>query len=154
MTYRDFKVEEARLNSKNTIFKLLQYGYIPIINENDTVATEEIAIGDNDQLSAHVADIIEADILVIASDIDGLYDKNPHLYRDAKLINEIKNINKAKLFIQEKNSKLGTGGMTTKIEAVKICKKKKIEVWIVNGGKPNFLIDAIHGRISFTKFIN
>jgi len=89
MTYRDFKDRKAKANTKNTINKLLEYDYIPIINENDTVAIEEIVIGDNDQLSAFVANIIDADILVIASDIDGLYDQNPHINKKAKLINKI-----------------------------------------------------------------
>ncbi len=152
MTYRDFKDRKGRANTKNTINKLLEYNYIPIINENDTVAIEEIVIGDNDQLSAFVADVVGADILVIASDIDGLYDKNPHINKDAKLIKEVKNLQQVKLFVQEKKSELGTGGMTTKIEAVKICRKKKIEVWIINGGKTNFLVNAIQGKMPFTKF--
>lgn len=152
MTYRDFENKKAKVNTRNTISKLLEYNYIPIVNENDTVAIEEIVIGDNDQLSAYVADIIDADVLIMASDIDGLYDKNPHINKEAKLIEEVKDLQKIKLFVQEKKSELGTGGMTTKIEAVKICRKKKIEVWIVNGGKTNFLINAIQGKIPFTKF--
>lgn len=152
MTYRDFRDETAKVNTENTINKLLEHNYIPIINENDTVAIEEILFGDNDKLSAFVANIMKADVLVIASDIDGLYDQNPNINKEAKLIEEVTNLKQIESFIQERESELGTGGMTSKIEAIKICKQKNIEVWIVNGGQNNFLVDALQGKISFTKF--
>ena len=152
MTYWDFKNETAKLNTRNTINKLLEYNYIPIINENDTVAIEEIVLGDNDKLSALVANIIKADVLILASDIDGLHDQNPHINKGAKLIEEVTDLKQIESFIQERKSELGTGGMTSKIKAVKICQQKNIEVWIVNGEKNNFLVDALQGRISFTKF--
>ena len=152
MTYRDFKDETAKMNTKNTINKLWEYNYIPVINENDTVAIEEIMLGDNDKLSAFVANIIRADVLIIASDIDGLYDQNPHINKKAKLIEEVTDLEYIESFIQEKRSELGTGGMTSKIEAMKICRQENIETWIVNGGKNNFLVDALQDKISFTKF--
>lgn len=152
MTYRDFKDKTAKANTKNTINKLLEHNYIPIINENDTVAIEEIVLGDNDKLSALVAVIMGVNLLVIASNIDGLYDKNPHLQKQAKLIEEVTDLKLIESFIEEKKSELGTGGMTSKIQAVKICKQKNIEVWIVNGNKNNFLVNAIHNKISFTRF--
>lgn len=152
MTYHDFENQTARENTKNTINKLLENNYIPVINENDTVATEEIMLGDNDKLSALVASIIGADLLVLASDIDGLFDKNPHLNADAKLIPEITDLEVAMSLAQEKKSDLGTGGMTTKIVAAEICKQHKIEMWLVNGGRNNFLVDALSGQIPFTKF--
>jgi glutamate 5-kinase len=152
MTYRDFENKKAKTNTKNTINKLLQNDYIPIINENDTVAIEEIILGDNDKLSALVAIITDADLLVIASDIDGLYDQNPLLNKEAKLIKEVTDLKKAMSFVKEKKSKLGTGGMTSKIRAAEICKQKKVEMWIVNGGRDNFLTDALQDKISFTKF--
>ena len=152
MTYRDFEDKTAKINTRKTIAKLLEHNYIPIVNENDTVAIEEIILGDNDKLSAYVASIINATTLVIASDIDGLYDKNPHLNKDATLIEEITDLMHIASFIQEKESTLGTGGMTSKIDAMKICQKKKINVWIVNGGKNSFLIDALHNKIAFTRF--
>ena len=89
MTYRDFENKESRLNTFNTIQELLSHNYIPIINENDTVAVEELVLGDNDKLSALIAALIHADILIIASDVDGLFDKNPNIYKEAKLITEI-----------------------------------------------------------------
>ena len=114
MTYRDFADEMSRANTLNTINELLKHNFIPIINENDTTATEEIILGDNDKLSALVSVVIGADILVLASDIDGLFDKNPHLHQDAKLISEVTDIEKAKTLVEEKASELGTGGMSSK----------------------------------------
>jgi len=153
MTYRDFENTKAKTNTKNTINKLLEHDYIPIINENDTVAIEEIVLGDNDKLSALVAAVIKADLLIIASDINGLYDQNPHLDKKAKLIQEVTNLEQVKSFAKEKKSDLGTGGMTSKIQAAEICKENKIEMWIVNGGKNNFLVDALQDKIPFTKFM-
>ncbi|OGF27705.1 glutamate 5-kinase [Candidatus Falkowbacteria bacterium RIFOXYB2_FULL_47_14] len=152
MTYRDFEDKTAKNNTRNTIGKLLENDYIPIINENDTVAIEEIILGDNDKLSALVASIIKADLLVIASDIDGLYDKNPHLNENAVLIEEVKNLKRVAAFAEEKRSGPGTGGMTSKIQAAAICRKNKIEMWIVNGAKNGFLVKALGREISFTKF--
>ena len=152
MTYRDFENETAKINTKHTINRLLEHEYIPIINENDTVAIEEIILGDNDKLSALVAVITKADLLVIASDTDGLYNQNPHLNKEAKLIKNVKDLKQVRPFVEEKNSELGTGGMGSKIQAAEICKEKNIEMWIVNGGRKNFLIDAIEDKIPFTKF--
>jgi glutamate 5-kinase len=152
MTYRDFEDAKAKANTKNTINKLLKYDYIPIINENDTLAIEEIVLGDNDKLSALVACILNADLLVLASNIDGLYDKNPHLFKDAKLIKEVKNLRQASKFVHDRKTKLGVGGMASKIKAAQICRRNGIEIWITNGGKKNFLIDSLAGKIPFTKF--
>ena len=153
MTYRDFENEVSRLNTRNTINELLTHNFIPVINENDTVAVEELILGDNDKLSALVANLIDADKLIIASDIDGLFDKNPKLYPDARLISEISDLEKLGEFIEEKDNGLGTGGMTSKISAVKICFEKRIVVYIVNGSKPNFIEDSLNEKIPFTKFV-
>ncbi len=152
MTYRDFENETSRTNTLNTISELIKYSYIPIINENDTTAVEEIVLGDNDKLSALVAVLIKADLLVLASDIDGVFDKNPHLHADAKLIAEIKNIGEAKNLVEERDSGLGTGGMNSKLEAAMICQNAGIETRIVNGGRDNFLADALAEKSEFTKF--
>jgi glutamate 5-kinase len=154
MTYRDFENETSRRNTLNTINELIKYEYIPIINENDTTAVEEIILGDNDKLSALVAALIKADLLVIASDIDGVFDKNPHLHPDAKLITEIKDIEEAKKLIEERDSGLGTGGMNSKLQAAAICHKENIPMWIVGGGRSNFLVDALAGKIPCTRFPN
>lgn len=153
MTYRDFENETSRQNTLNTINELIKYSYVPIINENDTTAVEEIILGDNDNLSALVAVLINADLLVLVSDIDGLFDKNPHLHADANLIPEIKNIDEARSLVEERDSGLGTGGMNSKLEAAMLCQKEKIETWIVGGGQNNFLTDAFAGKNKFTKFL-
>lgn len=153
LVHRDFTKEITRSNINNTVNKLLEFGYTPIINENDTVAVDEIVLGDNDKLSALVAVITDADLLVLASDIDGLYNKNPFLNDDAQLIATVDNLEEIQTFIQEKKSDLGTGGMTTKIHAAQICKKNKIEMWIVNGGRNNFLTEALNENIAFTRFL-
>ena len=152
MTNRDFENETSRLNTFNTITELIKYNYVPIINENDTTAVEEIILGDNDNLSARVAVLISADLLVLASDIDGVFDKNPHLHADARLIAEIENIDEAKKLVEERDSGLGTGGMSSKLEAAIICGSENIETWIVNGSKPNFLVNALNGTSPFTRF--
>lgn len=152
MTYRDFENETSRTNTLNTINELIKYEYVPIINENDTTAVEEIILGDNDKLSALVAALIKADLLVIASDIDGVFDKNPHIHPDAKLITEIKNIDEAKNLIEERDSGLGTGGMNSKLQAARICLDANIEMRIVGGGRSNFLADALAEKIPYTKF--
>ncbi len=153
MTYRDFENETSRQNTLNTITELLNYNYLPIINENDTTSVEEILLGDNDKLSALVAVLIKADLLVLASDIDGLFNKNPHLHADAKLIPEIKNIAEAKSLVEERDSGLGTGGMNSKLEAAILCQKENIETWIVGGGQNNFLVDAFAGMSRLTRFL-
>ncbi len=153
MTYRDFENEISRLNTLNTITELIKYSYLPIVNENDTTAVEEILLGDNDNLSALVARLISADLLVLVSDIDGLFDKNPHMHADASLISEVKNIADARHLVEERASDLGTGGMNSKLEAAMFCQKQNIETWIVGGGQNNFLVDAFAGKRHFTKFL-
>lgn len=154
MTYRDFENITSRQNTLNTITELIKYSYVPIINENDTTAVDEIIMGDNDNLSAHVATLISADLLVLVSDIDGLFDKNPHLHGQANLIGEIRNIEEARALVEERDSGLGTGGMNSKLEAAMLCQKANIETWIVGGGQNNFLIDAFNGKTRFTKILS
>jgi glutamate 5-kinase len=153
MTYRDFENETSRRNTLNTITELLKFSYLPIINENDTTAVDEIILGDNDRLSALVAVLIRADLLVLVSDIDGLFDKNPHLHPDARLIAEVKNIDEARSLVEERDSELGTGGMNSKLEAAMLCQKENIETWIVGGGSVNFLTAAVSGTVGFTRFV-
>jgi glutamate 5-kinase len=153
MTYRDFEDDASRQNTLNTITELIKYNYLPIINENDTTAVEEILLGDNDRLSALVAVLIRADLLVLVSDIDGLFDKNPHLHADANLIAEVRNIDEARQLVEERDSGLGTGGMNSKLEAAVLCQKENIETWIVGGGRNNFLSDSFDRKVGFTKFL-
>ena len=153
MTYRDFENEESRKNTRNTINELLKYNFIPIINENDTVAVEELILGDNDKLSALVASLLDTQKLIIASDIDGLYDKNPFLNAEAKLITEIYDLDNIVQYVEERNNGLGTGGMTSKINAAKICFESNVQVCIVNGGRQNFIQDCLEEKIPYTCFI-
>lgn len=122
LTIEDSENRRRYLNARHTIDTLLHMGVIPIINENDTVATDELRIGDNDRLAARVAQMISADILVLLSDIDGLYDKNPHLHKDAQLIPTIHEITPdIEAMGGNVISDVGTGGMATKIAAAKIA---------------------------------
>lgn len=152
LTYRDFENETANENTRNTINKLWEFGYIPIVNENDTVSIEEIVLGDNDKLSALVSVITQADLLILVSDIDGIYTANPHLHNDAQLISEVTDLKEATHCIEEKLSDLGTGGMTSKIKAAEICLQHNIEMRIVNGQRANYIINSLNNTIPFTKF--
>lgn len=152
LTYRDFSNPVAEENTRNTLNDLLAHGYLPIVNENDTVATEELEFGDNDKLSAYVAGLLQADVLILASDIDGLFTGNPHTDPEAEFISEVNNLDVARSMIDERSSDLGTGGMTSKLQAAEICQQAGVELWIVNGGRSNFISDAISGATRFTRF--
>src|SRR5690554_6520349 len=152
LTYRDFENNTANENTRNTIKRLWQADYIPIVNENDTVSIEEILLGDNDKLSALVAVITEADLLILVSDIDGIFDHNPHLHADARLVNEDTDLENIRDCVEEKASTLGTGGMSSKLYAAEICMKNGVEMWIVNGQRANYIIKALNSAIPFTRF--
>ncbi|MDR1674786.1 MAG: glutamate 5-kinase [Oscillospiraceae bacterium] len=139
-------------NTKNTLKRLLISRVIPIINENDSVATEELGIGDNDTLSACAAKLIGADLLVILSDIDGLYDKDPHTHKDARLITEVTDISDIADCAAGPSGHLGTGGMVTKINAAKIAAEAGIGTVIMNGSKPGLLYDLFDGKPVGTVF--
>lgn len=152
LTHYDFTRGTPRANTKKTILDLLKHDYIPIINENDTVAVEEIELGDNDQLSALVAVLVKAEKLIIASDIDGIYTKNPRLHKDARLIRNVKSLENIKKYVEDIDSNLGTGGMRTKITAFEICKGHNIEVTIVNGKTKLFLDKVLNNKIDRTVY--
>ena len=122
------------------------------MNENDTVSFEEIVLGDNDKLSALVATITEADLLVLVSDIDGIFDHNPHLHPEARLITEVTDLDSITSCIEEKNSTLGTGGMSSKVYAAEICMQNGVEMWIVNGQRSRYIMRAMKGEIPYTRF--
>lgn len=152
LTYNDVNNDNAKENILNTINILWQHHYIPIINENDTVATEEIKFGDNDKLAALVAILVRANLLVLASDIDGLYDSDPKQNPDAKLVEQVTDINAVKHLVQTTKSNQGTGGMQSKLIAAQLCVENNIEMWIVNGQQENFVTNAINGNTLFTRF--
>ena len=151
LSYSDFSKKESRENIKNTINVLVENNYIPIINENDTVATDEIKFGDNDKLSALTAVLLEADLLIIATNTDGIYTKESIENDSAKTISKTSDIQMLRDQIQTSISLHGTGGMTTKIEASEIAKQSNIETWIVNGLKDDFMVNAINNVSEFTK---
>jgi glutamate 5-kinase len=141
-------------NFHNTLERLLQLGALPIINENDTVSTEEIVIGDNDTLSAEVAAKVSAELLILLSDIDGLYDSDPHKNPNARLIEEVDRIDSDILSLAGgEGSSLGTGGMVTKLHAAQIATDAGCEMVIANGKNPDVLYDIVEGKHVGTRFI-
>lgn len=158
LTGEDIKSEQRSRNVRNTLSRLLELGALPIINENDAVATDEIGventIGENDSLSAIVAAAIGADLLVLLSDIDGLYDKNPRRHPDARLIPTVERVDDELFTLAEDSSTgLGTGGMITKLRAAAIATEAGCEMVIANGGKPEVLYDIAAGRPAGTRFL-
>ncbi len=148
-------LEDRRKNVENALEQTIKMGVIPIVNENDTVAIDELEleVGENDSLAATVATIAKADLLIIMSDIDGLYDKDPHTHPDAKLIPQVDEINEEiRLLAGGAGSKLGTGGMITKINAAEIATKNGIDMVIVNGREPENLYKIFDGVPTGTKF--
>ncbi|MHB1347794.1 MAG: glutamate 5-kinase [Candidatus Humimicrobiaceae bacterium] len=154
VTREDTSRREQYLNIKNTIISLLDLEVIPIINENDSVALDEIKFGDNDTLAALVAGLIEADLLVILSDIDGLFDKNPQLSPDAKLISTVENITEEiEKVAGGIGSSYGSGGMLTKIRSAKICSFSGIPMAIANSRQPHVIQRILDGEQLGTFFI-
>lgn len=153
ITGEDVENDTRHTNFSNTLARLMELDAIPIINENDTVATKEIVIGDNDTLAAIVAQSVKADKLVLLSDIDGLYTADPHLDPNAKLIPVINQIDDKVLALAGvSNSNLGTGGMVTKLEAAKICLSSGCDMIITNGNDPENLYAIMDGKSVGTTF--
>ena len=145
--------EHARENSRNSLHAILEMGAIPVVNENDAVGVDEIRIGDNDNLSAIVAAMTDAEVLIILSDIDGLYDGNPKVDKSARLIDEVPEINSAiERMAGGVGTKLGTGGMFTKIQAAKFATANGVTMLIVNGATVGNLRRALSGEVIGTIF--
>lgn len=154
ITAPDIEDGVRKLNFHNTLERLLELGVLPIVNENDTVSTDEIEIGDNDTLSAIVTANVNADLLVLLSDIDGLYDSDPHKNKDAKLIETVSEINDDIMKLAgDKGSALGTGGMITKLNAARIATAAGCEMVIANGENPCVLYDIAEGKKVGTRFL-
>lgn len=154
VTRDDFENNARRDNLSNAFQKLFEYGAIPIVNENDSVATEEIVFGDNDSLSATVATLIKADALVILSDIDGLFDANPNENEDARLIPVVEKIDEKLLAVcGNAGTSRGTGGMVTKVHAAQIAGKAGIPTVVMNGSEPQDIYRLIDGRQVGTLFL-
>lgn len=154
ITGLDFSNEESHSNFQSTLNRLLELNVIPIINENDTIATQEISVGDNDTMGAIVAENANADLLIILSDIDGLYTGDPRNNPDAQLIDTIFSITpEIKELAGTKGTTLGTGGMITKIHAAEIAMDAGIDMIIANGTRPELLYKILDGDKVGTKFI-
>ncbi len=150
LSYSDFEKPASKANISNTINVLVANNFIPIINENDTVATDEIKFGDNDKLAALTASLLKVDLLIIATNTDGIYTKSSLEGKSPKTIASVTDIRNLQDEISIAKSTLGTGGMQSKIEAATIAKEAKIETWIVNGLKENFITDAIKNNSLYT----
>ncbi len=156
LTRDDLLCRHRYLNARNTLESLIEYRVIPIINENDTVATEEIRFGDNDSLSAQVANLVEADLLVLMTDQDGLYTSDPRTNPKAFLIELIDTPEIPEELFQaagNSNTGLGTGGMQTKIKAADLARRSGAMVYIVNGQDPAILRQVVNGKAIGTRFL-
>ncbi len=154
LTSEDIADRKRYLNGKNTFEVLIQKKIIPVVNENDSIATSEIRLGDNDNLSAEVASLIEADLLIILSDVEGLCDKDPSVSLDAKVIEVVKD---AESFLKKatakSGSKVGTGGILTKLQAAKKASLVGIPVVLAKGKRNNVIVDILKGKNIGTLFL-
>ena len=153
LTWEDFDHENRRVNLHNTLERLLELGAIPIINENDPIACEEYSLGDNDTLAALVAECIHADLVILLSDIDGLYTADPHTHADARLIPLVESITPDIVELAGgAGTALGTGGMATKISAARRATAAGVDLIIANGAHAEVLYDIMDGKPVGTRF--
>ena len=154
ITAENLTNETRHLNFTNTLTRLLELGVVPVINENDTVATEEIVIGDNDTLAANVARSVGARLLILLSDIDGLYTADPHTNPDAELLPVVRRVDEEiKKLAGVSSTTQGTGVMVTKLLAAEICLGCGCEMVIANGNNPAALYDIVEGKPVGTRFV-
>ncbi|OGO05988.1 MAG: glutamate 5-kinase [Chloroflexi bacterium RBG_13_56_8] len=153
LTREDVEDRQRYLNLRDTFESLLRHGIVPIVNENDAVATDEIKVGENDSLSAMVANLIEADLLILLTDTDGLYTKDPAVDPNARLIERVETIDNATYQLARgSKSEMGTGGMYTKIVAAEMAVRSGTSVVIANGARENVLADIGAGKAHGTWF--
>ena len=151
LSYSDFERQESKTNIVNTINVLASNHYIPIINENDTVATDEIKFGDNDKLAALTASLLKVDLFIIATNTNGIYTKNSIENNNPETISTVLDFKVLKAEVVSTKSQHGSGGMASKIEAASVARNANIETWIVNGLDDNFVIHAFENKMPFTK---
>ena len=151
LSYSDFEKQESKTNIVNTINVLVQNNYIPIINENDTVATDEIQFGDNDKLGALTATLLDVDLFIIATNTNGIYTKASIHDETPKTIEEVTDFEALHAEVVNSKSSHGSGGMASKIEAASVTKNANIETWIVNGLQEHFIVNAMENKVLFTK---
>jgi len=153
VTSLDLENETRHLNFNNTVNRLLELGVLPIINENDTVSTDEITVGDNDTLGAIVSTSVKAELLILLSDIDGLFTADPHKVTKAELISEVTELTDDIVKLGGgKGSQFGTGGMATKLKAAQIVMNSGANMIIANGSNPEVLYDIFEGKSVGTLF--
>lgn len=154
LTRRDTADRSAYLHARDTLLRLSELGVVPIVNENDTVSVEQIRFGDNDTLAALTACLIEAELMVILSDIDGLFDANPHRVPTARLIPRVEVIDQNIIAVAgEAGTTAGSGGMITKIKAARVLMVAGIPLVICNGRRPNVIVDVTSGKEVGTRFV-
>ena len=147
LTKEELSSEKRYENTHNTLETLLEMGIVPIVNANDTISTYEIEISDNDRLSAMVAEIIQADLLILLTDIDALYDKDPRAHNDAKRVADVAEITaEIESMAGEKGSAFSVGGMKTKLQAAKICLDAGVKMTIALGEDPKIIHRIIEGE--------
>ena len=155
LTAEDVRDPRRSAHLHDTLERLLSYGALPIVNENDTVATAEISVGDNDTLGAVVACSVGADLLVMLSDIEGLYTADPRRHPGAALIPVVEAITpEIEALAGQAGSALATGGMTTKLKAAQMATERGCDVVIANGARPELLYDIMAGRPAGTRFLS
>ena len=154
LTRRDTADRQAYLHARDTFDRLLDLGVVPIVNENDTVSVEQIRFGDNDTLAALVACLVEADLMVILSDIEGLFDANPHFNPEAKLIGRVEAIGPEIMAVAGgAGTTVGSGGMITKIKAARVLMVAGIPMVVCNGRRPGAIVAAARGEDVGTRFV-
>lgn len=151
LSYNDFEREKSRQNIVSTINILVENNYIPIINENDTVSTDEIRFGDNDKLAALTALLLDVDLVIFASNTNGIYTKESIANNKKETIKNVKDVGKLIDEISDIRSSQGSGGMESKIDAAELLHKNNIETWLVNGLEDNFILNAMNNKSDFTK---
>ena len=154
LTKDDIAIPKRKRNTQNTFNALIEMGIIPIVNENDTISVDEIEFGDNDTLSAIVADFLDADLLVLFSDIDGFYDSDPHQNKNANLISTVYDVEAVRNLAGGVGSNRGTGGMITKLDAAEIATASGINMIITNGENIDGLYDILDGKKVGTVFVS
>jgi glutamate 5-kinase len=153
LTRADMSDRRRYLNARDTLHAILAHNIVPIINENDAVATEEIRVGDNDNLSALVSNLLHADLLLILSDIEGLYTADPRKDANATLISDVREINdEVRALATGSKTGLGVGGMSTKIQAAELATRAGTAVIIAHGAKSSVIVDAAFGHAAGTRF--
>ena len=154
LTRRDTADRNAYLHARDTLLRLLDLGVVPIVNENDTISVEQIRFGDNDTLAALTACLIDADLMIILSDIEGLYDANPHHHPDARLISCVEAIGPEVMAVAGgAGTTVGSGGMITKIKAARVLMVAGIPMVICHGRRENVIVDVAAGEDGGTRFV-